>query len=239
MTIKDIIDWLRNEVLKQEAAAKHYASIEGRGRARGLVRSERHKQRAKAHNKTIGMLEALESPEPVRPVVDPVMGLLPCPFCGSAASYRVDEDDSVTVWCDSLWCGAEVSDCYQPEEAKAAWNRRTPCASCGGGTSCDMGIQARSTMARAAGLPKSARGHLVRNGFKRRTTHPPPPDTREPGVPARAPGSRSTLGRGSNHALQWGQPAPEEQWAGKTPLWRRGRAERHTRYLHPGARPVS
>lgn len=73
-------------------------------------------------------LAALESPEPARPVVDPVTGLMPCPFCGGKATV------SATI-------RARVAECrpckfrlirfaHGSFDAKgairAAWNSRTP-----------------------------------------------------------------------------------------------------------------
>ena len=72
-------------------------------------------------------LAALESPEPARPVVDPVAELLPCPFCGGKAEpgLSIVVDCEVGITCAG--CGASVTD-HDGDEGKAmaAWNRRTP-----------------------------------------------------------------------------------------------------------------
>lgn len=66
-------------------------------------------------------LAALESPEPARPVVDPVTGLLPCPFCGGKA--ETGPFCSASLECGG--CGLRVYGHSRPE-VRAAWNRRTP-----------------------------------------------------------------------------------------------------------------
>lgn len=51
--------------------------------------------------------------------------LLPCPFCGGEAEYY-GECDMVWVRCSRYGCYAEmISRFDEPEDAVAAWNRRT------------------------------------------------------------------------------------------------------------------
>ena len=66
-------------------------------------------------------LAALKSPEPARPVVDPVTGLLPCPFCGGRVHYRDRFGEHIE--CEP--CGLQFY-AGEPGYTQAAWNRRTP-----------------------------------------------------------------------------------------------------------------
>jgi hypothetical protein len=55
-----------------------------------------------------------------RPVIDPVTGLLPCPFCGGETDILPHLKAIECCDCGCLLSAASV------DEARAAWNRRTP-----------------------------------------------------------------------------------------------------------------
>jgi hypothetical protein len=63
-----------------------------------------------------------------RPVVDPVTGLLPCPFCGSTKVRILKTHPPY----GSVWRDVECVEClaglggHGEAEAKIMWNRRTP-----------------------------------------------------------------------------------------------------------------
>jgi Lar family restriction alleviation protein len=53
--------------------------------------------------------------------------LLPCPFCGGEARIEQHEKGKWLAFCDDVYgCGTEGWYEDTPEEAIAAWNRRTP-----------------------------------------------------------------------------------------------------------------
>ena len=53
--------------------------------------------------------------------------LLPCPFCGGEARIEQHEKSKWLAFCDDVYgCGTEGWYEDTPEEAIAAWNRRSP-----------------------------------------------------------------------------------------------------------------
>jgi hypothetical protein len=56
--------------------------------------------------------------------------LNPCPFCGGEATPEVEDNGTGCYWiiCDNVkdGCGCEGPYRHSPDDARVAWNRRTP-----------------------------------------------------------------------------------------------------------------